>query len=152
MTEVQRHQELAGGQQEEDCARSDVIPDGGADPGPASKGPGATLTGDDVDPRWRERARGDVNPGGARTRRSPDRVRAKAAKRTRLMRVGGSPPMQRSQEIDMAFIFGVIYFVLLVTLGIISIRKGHWVMFIIGLFLPLFWIIGALMPSRDRLR
>ena len=68
------------------------------------------------------------------------------------MGVGGPPPMQRSQEIDMAFIFGVIYFVLLVTLGIISIRKGHWVMFIIGLFLPLFWIIGALMPSRDRLR
>jgi hypothetical protein len=35
-----------------------------------------------------------------------------------------------------------------VTLGIISIRKGHWVMFIIGLFLPLFWVIGALMPPR----
>jgi hypothetical protein len=42
----------------------------------------------------------------------------------------------------------VIYVVLLVTLGLLSIRKGHWVMFLIGLFLPIFWLIGALMPSR----
>jgi hypothetical protein len=51
----------------------------------------------------------------------------------------------------MGFLLGAIYFVLLITLGVISIRKGHWVMFIIGLFIPLFWIIGALMPSRERL-
>ena len=44
---------------------------------------------------------------------------------------------------------GILYFVLLVTLGIITIRKGHWVMFIIGIFIPLFWIIGALMPARQ---
>lgn len=44
---------------------------------------------------------------------------------------------------------GILYFVLLVTLGIITIRKGHWVMFILGIFLPLFWIIGALMPARQ---
>lgn len=43
-------------------------------------------------------------------------------------------------------LFGAIYIVLLITLGIISIRKGHWIMFIIGIFIPLFWIIGALMP------
>ena len=41
---------------------------------------------------------------------------------------------------------GILYFILLVTLGVITIRKGHWVMFIIGIFIPLFWIIGALMP------
>ena len=41
-----------------------------------------------------------------------------------------------------------IYFILVVTLGVMSIRKGHWVMFIIGLFLPFFWLIGALMPLR----
>jgi ABC-type multidrug transport system permease subunit len=41
---------------------------------------------------------------------------------------------------------GILYLVLLITLGVITIRKGHWVMFIIGLFLPLFWIIGALLP------
>jgi hypothetical protein len=48
----------------------------------------------------------------------------------------------------MGFVLGgILYFVLLVTLGIMSIRKGHWVMFIIGIFLPLFWLIGALLPA-----
>lgn len=46
------------------------------------------------------------------------------------------------------WLLGALYFVLLVTLGIISLRKGHWVMFIIGIFVPLFWIIGALLPPR----
>ncbi len=50
----------------------------------------------------------------------------------------------------MAFILGVIYVVLLITLGIMSLRKGHWVMFIIGLFIPLFWLIGAVIPRRVR--
>jgi hypothetical protein len=42
----------------------------------------------------------------------------------------------------------ILYVVLLITLGILTIRKGHWVMFIVGIFLPLFWIIGALMPPK----
>ena len=46
------------------------------------------------------------------------------------------------------FTLGIIYLVLLVTLGILCLRKGHWVMFIIGLFLPLFWLIGAVIPRR----
>jgi hypothetical protein len=45
---------------------------------------------------------------------------------------------------------GVIWLILLLTLGIIAIRKGHWVMFIIGIFIPLFWLIGALLPRRER--
>ena len=47
------------------------------------------------------------------------------------------------------WLLGALYFILLLTLGIMSIRKGHWVMFIIGIFIPLFWIIGALMPPRQ---
>jgi hypothetical protein len=43
-------------------------------------------------------------------------------------------------------LWAVLYFILLVTLGIMSIRKGHWVMFIMGIFIPLFWLIGALLP------
>jgi hypothetical protein len=42
----------------------------------------------------------------------------------------------------------ILYVVLLITLGILTIRKGHWVMFIVGILLPLFWIIGALMPPK----
>ena len=50
----------------------------------------------------------------------------------------------------MVWIIGgsIIYLILVVTLGVMSIRKGHWIMFIIGFFLPFFWLIGALMPSR----
>jgi len=47
-------------------------------------------------------------------------------------------------------LLGAIYFVLLVTLGVMCIRKGHWVMFIIGIFIPLFWIIGAIMQPKSR--
>ena len=45
-------------------------------------------------------------------------------------------------------LWAAIYFVLMITLGILSIRKGHWVMFLVGLILPIFWIIGALLPAR----
>ena len=45
-------------------------------------------------------------------------------------------------------LWAVLYVILLVTLGIISIRKGHWIMFIVGLFIPLFWFIGALLPKK----
>jgi hypothetical protein len=56
------------------------------------------------------------------------------------------PPLALSSGAGV--LFGVIYIVLLVTLGIISIRKGHWVMFLIGIFIPIFWIIGALLPPK----
>jgi hypothetical protein len=46
--------------------------------------------------------------------------------------------------------WSVLYVLLLVTLGIMSIRKGHWVMFLVGFFLPIFWLIGALLPRRRR--
>ena len=49
-------------------------------------------------------------------------------------------------------ILGIIYFVLLVILGVMSLRKGHWIMFIIGIFFPLFWIIGAVMPPTESAR
>jgi hypothetical protein len=48
-------------------------------------------------------------------------------------------------------LWAVLYFVLIITLGVLSLRKGHWVMFLIGIFLPLFWLIGALLPDA-RLR
>ena len=46
----------------------------------------------------------------------------------------------------------VIYIALLIVLGITCLRKGHWVMFIIGIFFPLFWIIGAVMPPTESAR
>ena len=40
----------------------------------------------------------------------------------------------------------ILYFVLLITLGVMTLRKGHWVMFILGFFVFIFWIIGAIIP------
>ncbi len=48
----------------------------------------------------------------------------------------------------LAAILAVIWVVLFIWLGIRTLRRGHWVMFIVGLFIPLFWIIGALIPPR----
>jgi hypothetical protein len=44
----------------------------------------------------------------------------------------------------------ILYVVLLVTMGVMTIRKGHWVMFLVGLIFPLFWLIGAIMPPAAR--
>ena len=44
--------------------------------------------------------------------------------------------------------FGIIYLVLLFTLGVITFRKGHWVLGLVGIIFPVLWIIGALLPSR----
>jgi hypothetical protein len=38
----------------------------------------------------------------------------------------------------------LLYLVILFTLGLMTLRKGHWVMFIAGIFIPLFWLIGAM--------
>jgi hypothetical protein len=46
----------------------------------------------------------------------------------------------------MWFGLAAIYLVLMITLGVLSIRRGHWVMFVVGIFLPIFWLIGAIMP------
>ena len=45
---------------------------------------------------------------------------------------------------------GVLYVLLFLFLGIRSIKHGHWIMFLIGIPLPIFWVIGALMPRVSR--
>ena len=42
----------------------------------------------------------------------------------------------------------IIWIVLMITCGVVTLRKGHWVLFIIGIFLPLLWIIGAVIPPK----
>jgi hypothetical protein len=41
----------------------------------------------------------------------------------------------------------LLYVMVLVFFGVKTLRKGHWIMFIFGIFLPIFWLIGALIPS-----
>ena len=43
---------------------------------------------------------------------------------------------------------GALYVVLLVTLGVMTLRNGHRWMFVFGIFFPLVWIIGASMRSE----
>jgi hypothetical protein len=38
-----------------------------------------------------------------------------------------------------------LYITAFVVLGITTLRKGHSVMFFVGIFFPILWIIGALM-------
>ena len=45
---------------------------------------------------------------------------------------------------------GVIYLVLLFTLAVVTFRKGHWVLGLIGFILPFLWLIGAVLPDRRR--
>jgi len=40
---------------------------------------------------------------------------------------------------------GILYLVLLVTTGILTIRNRHIWLFVFGFFFPILWIIGAIM-------
>jgi hypothetical protein len=39
----------------------------------------------------------------------------------------------------------ILYVALLFTLGLMTLRNGHGWMFFFGIFIPIFWLIGALM-------
>jgi hypothetical protein len=44
----------------------------------------------------------------------------------------------------------LIYFVLLVWLGLRTLRNGHGWLFFLGIFLPILWIFGALTQPATR--
>jgi hypothetical protein len=46
----------------------------------------------------------------------------------------------------------VIYLVLLFTLAVMTFRKGHWVLGLVGFIFPLLWLIGAVLPDKRRHR
>ncbi len=49
-----------------------------------------------------------------------------------------------------AGLLGLLYVLLLLFLGVRSIKHGHWIMFLVGILLPIFWVIGGLMPPVRR--
>jgi hypothetical protein len=49
-------------------------------------------------------------------------------------------------------LIGIIYLVLILTLGLLTFRKGHWVLGLIGIFIPVLWLLGAILPARRRRR
>jgi hypothetical protein len=42
----------------------------------------------------------------------------------------------------------VVYIALLCTVALLTFRKGHWILGLIGFFIPILWIIGAILPAR----
>jgi hypothetical protein len=44
----------------------------------------------------------------------------------------------------------VLYFVVLFTVGLMTLRNGHGWMFFFGIFFPFLWLLGAIMrpPAR----
>jgi hypothetical protein len=67
-----------------------------------------------------------------------------------MERAGSGPGIDRRRGTPMVlgFTLGIIYLVLLLVLGVLSFRKGHWVLGLIGFIFPVLWIIGAILPSR----
>jgi hypothetical protein len=51
-----------------------------------------------------------------------------------------------------AISMAILYVVLVVTVAVITFRKGHWVLGLIGFVFPILWLIGAVLPSRRRYR
>ena len=47
-------------------------------------------------------------------------------------------------------LFSVLYLTALIVLGMSTLRKGHTVLFIVGIFFPILWIVGALMGPSPR--
>lgn len=43
----------------------------------------------------------------------------------------------------------LLWLMCLIFLGIRTLRRGHWVLFLFGIGLPIFWLFGALIPARS---
>ncbi len=47
-------------------------------------------------------------------------------------------------------LLSVVYLVLLCTFAVLTFRRGHWILGLIGFIFPLLWLIGAVLPDRHR--
>jgi hypothetical protein len=47
-------------------------------------------------------------------------------------------------------LLAVLYVTALVMFGIATLRKGHTVLFFVGLFFPILWIVGAMIAPTPR--
>ena len=44
----------------------------------------------------------------------------------------------------------VIYVACIFTVAGITFRNGHWILGILGIFFPIFWLIGVVLPPTER--
>ncbi|MEY2532878.1 MAG: hypothetical protein QOF29_788 [bacterium] len=47
-------------------------------------------------------------------------------------------------------LFAVVYLAALISLGVSTLRRGHVVLFWLGVVFPVLWIVGALMGPSPR--
>src|SRR5207249_361758 len=47
-------------------------------------------------------------------------------------------------------VLGALYLAAVITLGVATLRKGHYMLFVFGIVFPLLWIVGALMAPTPR--
>ena len=47
-------------------------------------------------------------------------------------------------------LLGAIYLTALIVLGMSTLRKGHYFLFVVGIVFPFLWIVGALMGPTPR--
>jgi hypothetical protein len=47
-------------------------------------------------------------------------------------------------------VLGALYLTALIVLGAATLRKGHYILFVIGIVVPVLWIVGALMEPTPR--
>jgi hypothetical protein len=43
----------------------------------------------------------------------------------------------------------VIYVTCLFTVAAVTFRNGHWILGILGIFFPVFWLVGAVLPPTE---
>jgi hypothetical protein len=52
-------------------------------------------------------------------------------------------------ELLLLSLLSVIYLTCLFTVMLITFRNGRWIMGILGIFFPVFWLIGAVLPPTQ---
>ena len=52
-------------------------------------------------------------------------------------------------EILLLSVLAVIYLTCVFTVATITFRNGHWILGILGIFFPVFWLIGVVIPPTE---
>ena len=52
-------------------------------------------------------------------------------------------------EILLLSVLAVIYLTCIFTVAAITFRNGHWLLGILGIFFPVFWLIGVVIPPTS---
>jgi 7 transmembrane receptor (Secretin family) len=47
-------------------------------------------------------------------------------------------------------LLGALYLTIFVVLGVATLRKGHYLLFVFGIFFPILWVIGAVIAPTER--